>query len=58
MRTKTESVTLPDDLKKAIEGLPLLAANFLLCAKIDRLKFDAYVENGFSPEQALYLLKR
>lgn len=56
METKNKIVALPEDMKKALESLPALAAHFVMQAKIEKLKFDAYLDQGFSPEQALFLI--
>jgi len=56
METENEIVALPEDIKKMLESLPALAANFVMMAKIEKLKYDAYLDQGFTSEQALFLI--
>lgn len=56
METENKNVALPEDMKKMLESLPALAAHFVMQAYIEKMKFDAYIDHGFSPEQALYLI--
>jgi hypothetical protein len=52
----------PNATKEAIrnmkEQLPAMSEYYKIVAKMTRLKFDALLVEGFSPEEALKLCKR
>jgi hypothetical protein len=44
-------------LQNAIEELPYYIELMAFTAKTSKIKYEAYIKEGFTPEQALFLCK-
>ncbi len=44
-------------IQNAMEELPQFIFNCAYLAKVTKIRYDAYIAEGFEPEQALFLCK-
>lgn len=44
-------------IKNAIDELPFYIKSMAFATKTAKIRYDAYIDEGFTPEQALFLCK-